>query len=1017
MAGYLNDPREMAIRPESGVTLENDNRMEEMWHWGAMVLDLCNMPVEEYMKPGYIIGSGGTTGSTPQTDQIKIYMSILKNDEVINPSEVSTNADSGETAPTVWKAKWEWVGTIVVPVKVAAVIRTETGSYSGSTILSENDSKSVTITLEGAEGENLIAIDRFGVGSVDTMDSAIISPSYSYTETGANRTYNYEVSLDESFIAFKISFVISGSEVYFEYLREGEEIPFSSVTTEKEGYTFLGWVDSNGDIYTGTTMPDSDLTLTGKYEINSYTVTFEFNLDGTIEEVSAYTQTVQYGKIVSRVPSTVKTGYIFDRWEPDIKSPITGDTHFVGYFDAREYTVTWSGYTDGPIVETYKYGESIVEPESPEKEGYTFTGWNRDIPETVTANLTFVAQFRINQYEIRYYIEIDGEKGEPVSSYTQNYGTRITLRPVPSEAGYTFSEWSGYTEGMTVPAYDVEFVSVRTTNTYILAYYDNGEHVHEEEYLYMAQVTPWEYEKEGWTVSDWDGVPDVMPHNNVSAHCTSEINYYNVVFVDQNSKEYTQRVPYGTPISGLVPQVEGYTFVVDDESVLDDTVGASDLRISGTFTPNQYQVTINISGQDPTVIELPYGTNIQGYVEMNYPADEGYTLIYESNYETVPANNTTVVNISYKVNVWTLTWSTSGAGEQDLAGSAQVAYNTSVASVLPETELEGHVFEGWLDPDDTEIDEGYMMPDNDLAVHGTYTVEEYTVIILDGDSNIFEAMYPYGTLVSEVLSEEQVVSYVDATSASGYTVTFQLSGETVTGEERITQSITLDAIKKPNQYRLAFFNGTSAISDTLVDFGTPITYPEMSGYTDESGVSYVFVWEDLSYSGQTMPAHDVLITGNYEEKAEDIWYHGYFITPVSAWTPDTPEVHFNIDDLDNPDIYVSAATKDYIGAGKNESCIIGTYEPFVSLTTVQYLKERDKWYAPFSFIFPVSVVDKYNIQVNDAIDWNILPDCYKSSKPVQINGVDYWFYVCCTEGLRPGRSPQEFIYTIILNEK
>ena len=58
---YINDPREMAIRPESGVTLEQDNRIETMYHWGAMVTDLCDLPVSEYMKPMTVIvlGSGG----------------------------------------------------------------------------------------------------------------------------------------------------------------------------------------------------------------------------------------------------------------------------------------------------------------------------------------------------------------------------------------------------------------------------------------------------------------------------------------------------------------------------------------------------------------------------------------------------------------------------------------------------------------------------------------------------------------------------------------------------------------------------------------------------------------------------------------------------------------------------------------------------------------------------------------------------------------------------------------------
>ena len=60
---YLNDPRERAIRPESGITLEQDDRVETMYHWGAMVLDLCDLPVEEYMKPMPVnVVSGGTGG-------------------------------------------------------------------------------------------------------------------------------------------------------------------------------------------------------------------------------------------------------------------------------------------------------------------------------------------------------------------------------------------------------------------------------------------------------------------------------------------------------------------------------------------------------------------------------------------------------------------------------------------------------------------------------------------------------------------------------------------------------------------------------------------------------------------------------------------------------------------------------------------------------------------------------------------------------------------------------------------
>lgn len=78
--GYLNDPRELQIRPESGVTLEQDNRFEQMYHWGAAVLDLCNLPVEEYMKPMTV--NIGDSEPTVKTYKLKYYVNGTVNKTV-----------------------------------------------------------------------------------------------------------------------------------------------------------------------------------------------------------------------------------------------------------------------------------------------------------------------------------------------------------------------------------------------------------------------------------------------------------------------------------------------------------------------------------------------------------------------------------------------------------------------------------------------------------------------------------------------------------------------------------------------------------------------------------------------------------------------------------------------------------------------------------------------------------------------------------------------------------------------
>ena len=71
MSKYINDPREMAIQPEIGVTYEEDNRKEHMYHRGSKVLDLCGLPWSGYMKPMAVItkGGGGDGATGPQGPQ------------------------------------------------------------------------------------------------------------------------------------------------------------------------------------------------------------------------------------------------------------------------------------------------------------------------------------------------------------------------------------------------------------------------------------------------------------------------------------------------------------------------------------------------------------------------------------------------------------------------------------------------------------------------------------------------------------------------------------------------------------------------------------------------------------------------------------------------------------------------------------------------------------------------------------------------------------------------------------
>ena len=1006
----MNDPREMAIRPESGVTLEQDNRVETMYHWGAMITDLCDLPVSEYMKPMTVIvyGNGGGEdypGTTLKTENVKIWFTVLKNrNEITNEPE--TVFAAGEDAKNIWTARWEWTGTFSNSIQVAAVVQTDKDTYNVSAILNDNEKKSYEKEIVEAKGsEAITSYKSYGVASTETPVENVTGLTYTETVTDENIKYKFEISSAETIVYLTLKLVGATSYTNME-MRYGQEIPFGKVSTDKEGYDFLYWADSNGKEYTGTTMPAQNLTLTAKYEAKKCQVDFVFVIDG-VEEVISST-TVSYGSKITRFPSTSVSGYDFKGWEPSTSTVVKVDTTFRATFESKKYTVTWSGYTDGPLVQDYKYGETINVPEDPEKEGYTFTKWDKTIPSAVTTNLKFTAQFTINKYVITYFAEYDGDRNE-LSAFTKNYGTTITLPKVPTEKGYTYSGWQSEYTGTTVPAHNVEYVTVKTANTYILAYYDNGELIREEEHEYLQPINPYSYEKPGYVVSDWKNLPEKMPYNNVSAHCTSEIMRFTVTFMDQdgNIVKVAEGVPYGTEISTILPVApKGYSYKFDE--VVEGQV-KSEMTISLVKSVNKYNVTIN--GE---IVSLAYGTDIIAYVNNNYKASEGYHIVITASHDTVPADNTATVEYVFEPNVWVLTYSTEGADE-NINGSEEVAFGTNIFSVLPSTDKEGYNFNGWFDGE-KQISVDDTMPNNDLTVIGTYDAKTFEVSVFDGDIKILGKPYAYKTKLSSVLNDEIIVEYVETQSANGQTVSFVLNREPVNKEMEITSNLDIYVEKTPNKYLLTFMNGTETISQNLVQFGDVINYPIMPDKTEE-GIEQVFVWENSSYNGKTMPANDLVIVGNYREKADAPIYFGSFVIPRSDYSVDNLSEYVSESDVDT-NFYKSTSVAECVDVEKRLKFIYPVYEPFIGLTGRNLGKEKEKYYEPLTLVLPKTVVDGYNIGFNEAtIGIDCWADMETNNTVITIKGNEYVVFAMASDGTVPDNKEMLYEYKIKLTKK
>ena len=403
---------------------------------------------------------------------------------------------------------------------------------------------------------------------------------------------------------------------------------------EKEGFTFTGWEVEGVPEGTDTTkatitfkMPANNVTLKPQYEKNTYTLTvdgkpeqrvFDEEVTLTAPEKEGYTFT---GWKVTGLPADVDT----TKATISFKMPANNVT-LKPQYEKNTYTLTVDGKPEQRVF------DEDVTVTAPEKDGYTFTGWevtglSADVDTTKATisftmpanNVTLKAQYTENAPKT-YKLDVSDatitlKDGSDVADLTAVRADTELVATAPEKDGYTFTGWevtglpadvdtTKTTISFTMPANNVTLKPQYEKNTYTLTV--DGV---DEPRVFDENVTVTAPEKVGETFTGWevDGVPEgtdttkatitfKMPANNVTLKPQYEKNTYTLT-VNGKPEQRT----FGEEVTLTARKPEGMTFSYWEikKGLAADAVDIHSETI--TFTMPANDVTISaIYVKDPT---------------------------------------------------------------------------------------------------------------------------------------------------------------------------------------------------------------------------------------------------------------------------------------------------------------------------------------------------------------------------------------------------------------------------------
>ena len=372
------------------------------------------------------------------------------------------------------------------------------------------------------------------------------------------------------------------------------------------------------------------------------------------EDGSIYKENVVFSDLFTL--SLQKEGYTGRLYrDADFLKPLTkdskvknGDTVYVKWA-INKYTVT---FMDGEkVLATFTnvtHGDTVTAPEVPEKDGKTFSKWDKDFSK-VTSDLTINAVYDVDTFTVTFK---DGEK--VLETQTVEYEAAATApdtaRLSPPE-GMHFAEWDKDFSKVTE---DIEVSAVYELNEYTVTF-KNGETTITKKVKHGSAATPPNmYDTATEKFVGWDKSFDNVT-SDLTVTAKWEKQKYTLTFIDHNDQEIHKKVlDWGTPVK------KEYNAAEDKISI------AAPFGYVGWYDNSDTKKTIiedfselKMPTHDLTLVlkvELTYSA-IGEFTVNNTPA-EGFTFT-ESNtakFSVMPNEGTTLytdAGVTYKY-IWTI---------------------------------------------------------------------------------------------------------------------------------------------------------------------------------------------------------------------------------------------------------------------------------------------------------------------------------------------------------------------------